>query len=90
MIRMMKIMLKIKIKKKYIYILKKRKKMIEWLNEPYEWSPLTITTTLRTNKTPITDKTLRGEESEKKNTYLLHPNYEKTTLSNMQRKHHVH
>ena len=24
------------------------------------------------------------------NTYLLHPNYEKTTLSNMQRKHHVH
>ena len=40
--------------------------MIEWLNEPYEWSPLTITTTLRTNKTPITDKTLRGEESEKK------------------------
>ena len=24
------------------------------------------------------------------NTYLLHPNYEETTLSNMQRKHHVH
>ena len=24
------------------------------------------------------------------NTYLLHPNYEETTLSNMQRKYHVH
>ena len=24
------------------------------------------------------------------NTYLLHLDYEKTTLSNMQRKHHVH
>ena len=27
---------------------------------------------------------------QKKTTYLLHPNYEKTTLPNMQRKHHVH
>ena len=47
------------------------------------------TNTIRTNKTLITDKeTYRARE--KKNTYLLHPNYEKTTLSNMQRKHHVH
>ena len=44
---------------------------------------------MTTNKTLITDKTLTGEER-KKGTYLLHPNYEKTTLSNMQRKHHVH
>ena len=46
------------------------------------------TNTIRANKTLITDKTLTGEE--RKNTYLLHPNYEKTTLSNMQHKHHVH
>ena len=46
------------------------------------------TNTITTNKTLITDKTLTGEE--RKKTYLLHPNYEKTTLSNMQRKHHVH
>ena len=39
----------------------------------------------------MTNKTLTGEERErKKTTYLLHPNYKKTTLSNMQRKHHVH
>ena len=31
--------------------------------------------------------TYRGR---KKNNTLLHPNYEKTTLYNMQRKHHVH
>ena len=46
------------------------------------------TNTITANKTLITDKTLTGEE--RKKTYLLHPNYEKTTLSNMQRKHHVH
>ena len=55
-----------------------------------------------TNKTPITDKTLTGKGKKTKqtnklkktkinsNTYLLHPNYETTTLSNMQRKHHVY
>ena len=30
--------------------------------------------------------TYRGRKKDN-NTYLLHPNYEKTTLSNMQRKH---
>ena len=45
--------------------------------------------TITIYKTLITDKTLTGGR-EKKKTYLLHPNYEKTTLSNMQRKHHVH
>ena len=46
--------------------------------------------TKTTNKTLIYNRqnTYRGRE--KKKTYLLHPNYEKTTLSNMQRKHHVH
>ena len=43
------------------------------------------TNTITTNKTLITNNTHSGRE--KKNTYLLHPNYEKTTL---QRKHHVH
>ena len=33
--------------------------------------------------------TYRGRKKNN-NTYLLHPNYEKNTLSNMQRKHHVH
>ena len=33
--------------------------------------------------------TYRGRKK-KSNTYLLHPNYEKTTLPNMQCKHHVH
>ena len=49
------------------------------------------------NKTVITHKTLTGDGEKNKtnkqtnnNTYLLQPNYEKTTLSNMQRKHHVH
>ena len=42
------------------------------------------TSTITTNKTLITDKTLAGEERKK---YLLHPNYKKATLSNMQRKH---
>ena len=42
------------------------------------------------NKTLITHETLIGEEEKNNNTYLLDPNYEKTTLSNMQRKHHVH
>ena len=49
-----------------------------------------ICITITTNKTLITDKTLTGKEREKKNTYLLHRKYEKATLSNMQRKHHVH
>ena len=37
--------------------------------------------------------TYRGRIKNKQtnnDTYLLHLNYEKTTLSNMQRKHHVH
>ena len=34
-------------------------------------------------------KHLQGKRKNN-NTYLLHPNYEKTTLPNMQRKHHVH
>ena len=45
----------------------------------------------------MTDKTFTGKERERererereKNAYLLHSNYKKTTLSNMQRKHHVH
>ena len=49
--------------------------------------------TLTTNKIVITDKTLGHWGTKKKNnnnTHSLHPNYEKTTLSNMQRKHHVH
>ena len=33
--------------------------------------------------------TYRGRKSNN-NTYLLHPNYENTTLFNMQRKYHVH
>ena len=40
------------------------------------------------NKTLTTDKTITGEE--RKKTHFLHSNYEKTTLSNMHRKHHVH
>ena len=36
-----------------------------------------------------TRNTYRGRKKNN-NTYLLDPNYEKTTLSNMQRKHHVH
>ena len=47
------------------------------------------TNIIRTNKTLTTNKeTYRGRK--KKNTYLLNPNYEKTTLSNMQHKYHVH
>ena len=42
----------------------------------------------------MTDKTLTGEEKKKNKqsyyTYSLHPNYEKTTLSNMQRKDDAH
>ena len=47
------------------------------------------TNTITTNKTLIYNRenTYRGREREKK---LLHPNYKKTTLSKMQRKHHVH
>ena len=75
---MMKTMLKINVIKK---IIKKKNKL-------YEWSFLTIRVTVKTNKALITDKTLTGEE--KKKTYLLHPNYEQTFLSNMQRKHDVH
>ena len=32
----------------------------------------------------------KTKQQNNNNTYSLHPNYEKTTLSNMQRKHHVH
>ena len=51
--------------------------------------------TLTTNKIVMTDKTLgywgrKKTQQNNNNTYSLHPNYEKTTLSNMQRKHHVH
>ena len=45
---------------------------------------------LKITITITTDETLTGEEKKSNNTYLLPPNYEKTTLSNMQRKHHVH
>ena len=50
------------------------------------------TNTTTSNETLIYNRqnTYRGREREKKNTYLLHPNYEKTTLSNTQHKHHVH
>ena len=34
-------------------------------------------------------KIYRGRKNNN-NTYLLHPSYEKTALSNIQRKHHVH
>ena len=54
-----------------------------------EWTFLTITITITTNKTIITDKALTGEKR-KKNTYLLHANYEKTPSSNIQCKNHVH
>ena len=37
-----------------------------------------------------TRNTYRGRKKKDSNTYLLHPNYEKTTLSNMQCKHHLH
>ena len=84
MITMMKIMPKIKILKN-----------IEKKQSPYELSFLTTTIAITINKTLITDKTLTGEEKKttakiNNNTCLLHPNYEKTTLSNMQRKHRVH
>ena len=60
--------------------------------------------TLTTNKSVITGKTLgywgrkknknknktKQQQQNNNNTDLLHPNYEKTTLSNMQRDHHVH
>ena len=49
--------------------------------------------TLTTNKIVITDKTLgywRTKKNNNNNTHSLHPNYEKTTLANMKRKHHVH
>ena len=70
MIAMMKIMLKMKIKN----IFKNLKNS--------EWSFLTITITI-TNKTLITNQTFTGKEKEtNKQQYLLHPHYEKTTLSN--------
>ena len=50
---------------------------------------LTIKITIATNKKLITNKTLTMEKT-KNNTDLLHLNYEDTTLSNMQCKHHVH
>ena len=45
------------------------------------------TNTITTNKTLTTDKTLTVEERKKN---ILHPNFEKTTLSNIQHKHHSH
>ena len=45
--------------------------------------------TITTNKPLITSKKLIGEKTNI-NTYLLHPNYEGTTLSNIQREHHVY
>ena len=53
-----------------------------------------MTITIATNKTHIANKTLTGgggggDKQTNNNTFLLHPNYEKTTLSNMQRKNHV-
>ena len=53
----------------------------------YQVCWINYTITITTNQTLITDKTITGNE---KKTYLLHPNYEKTTLSVMQHKHHVH
>ena len=55
---MMKIMLKIKIIKNR----KKQKKI-----DPCTWIMMTITITITTNKTLITDKTLTGEEKRKTN-----------------------
>ena len=50
------------------------------------------TNIITTNKTLIYNKqnTYMRREREKKITYLLHPNYKKTTLYNTQRKYHVH
>ena len=51
------------------------------------------TNTITTNITLIYNRqnTYRWRDREKKKiAYLLHPNYKKTTLSNMKRKHHVH
>ena len=45
--------------------------------------------TITTNETHIKNKTLRVKKTNN-NTYLLHPNYEETTLFNKQRKHRVH
>ena len=53
----------------------------------YQVCWINYTITITTNQTLITDKTLTGNE---KKTYLLHPNYEKTNLSVMQHKPHVH
>ena len=50
---------------------------------------LTITITITTNKRIIRNKTLTGKKKAKVH-YLLHPNYEETTFSNMQPKHHIH
>ena len=47
-----------------------------------EWSFLIITITITTNKTT-------GEKTDN-DTNLLHPNYEESTLSNMQRKRIIH
>ena len=45
--------------------------------------------TITTSKTLITKKTPTGEKANN-NAYLLHTNYENTTLSNTKCKHHVH
>ena len=40
------------------------------------------------NNNKCNQNTYRGKINN--NSYILNPNYEETTLSNMQRKHHVH
>ena len=77
MITMMKIMLKIKIKK----IFEKIESM---------WMIILNNSNYNNNKwnTYNRQNTYSGREKKqtKNNTYLLHPNYEKTSLSNMRRK----
>ena len=59
----MKIMLKVKIIKKKLLKQKTKKNQKKTrVHLKYEWSFLTITITITTNKTLITDKTLTGEE----------------------------
>ena len=51
-----------------IKIIKNSKKKKD---NPCEWSFLTITITITTNKTLIIDKTVAGEESKKQTKYLF-------------------
>ena len=64
------------------------------LKEKHKQKTNKQTNTITTNKTLIYNREntykWREGETEKKITYLLHPNYKKTSLSNMQRKHDVH